>query len=244
MKFAVIKGAKDKKFFKRPAIIENGELNYVTLELPYTLEELRTIKEHKLQKAMEKSIAQLQKIGINRAIFTLSLKEILSPNIRLNDFRVVNGRAMFFDFVPKMVDWIIAMNELEPPNIRISVREEKLSGVSQSLIEKLCYKSKYILLNTADIMSAKRYADFLFEQFGFILDISTIVDDMADIVIDIDKHIVSEPKSGKKIDGIVVDGIEIKDTDIFDCLAVLGVRAKDVLVCKWTSEDKYIDIIE
>lgn len=245
MKIGIIKQCQREKFFKRSTIIKTE--NHVTLELPYTIEQIRTVKEHKLQKAMEKGIQKLRELGIQRAVLTNTLKSVLSPNIHMENFRVYDGNLMFFEFVPRMVKWLCKRNRLEPPNIKISIRERNLSRISQSLIEKLCYQSKYMQLVTADTLAAKRYAGLLLEQFGFILDIAEIdeIDDgFGDIIIDIDNFYVIAPFSGEKVSGLVVDDIEVPhDTDMFDVLACLGLKVSDVHISKWKLDDKYVDIV-
>ncbi|MCL2837574.1 MAG: hypothetical protein FWE04_00680 [Oscillospiraceae bacterium] len=245
MRYGIIKQCQREKFFKRSTIIEAE--NHVTLELPYTIKQIRTAKEHKLQKAMEKGIRKLRELGIQRAVLTDTLKTVLSPNIHMANFRVYDGSLMFFEFVPRMVKWLCERNGFEPPNVKISIREQKLSRISQTLIEKLCYQSKYMRVVTGDILAARRYASSMLEQLGFFLDICDIAaldEDFGDIVIDVDNFYVSASQSGEKIDGLVVEGIEVPhDTDMFDVLACLGLNSGGVHIDKWRMGDKYVDIM-
>ena len=244
-KFAVITWCQRKNFFKKPIIIDND--NYVTLELPYTIEQMQFVDEHKLHRALAKGIRKLQQIGISRAVFTNTLKEIFSTNIRVQNFRIVDGNLLFFDFVPKIVDFLCDKYEFLPPNIRIGIREENLSNIGQSLIEKLCYKAKFMSIYTADIVSCKRYANFLADKLGFVLairDISAIENDGDDIVIDVDNFSVSVPH-GDTIDGMEIESVyAIEDTEIFDVMLCSGIGVNDVYIAKWKNGDKYIDIME
>jgi len=214
------------------------------LELPYTLEQMREVAERKLLKALEKGVRALLQAGIQRAVLANSLKEIFDTNIRMENLRVFDGSLMFFDFVPRIVDWLCEQYEFVPPNIRIGIREQNLSKISRSLIEKLCYQSKYMNLATGDKVSARRYSDFLLENFGFMLEIRDIspieedefVIDESDIIIDIDNQCVTAPKHNTAIDGFVVADLEIPDdTDMFDIIACLGLKPNDVSI------EKYVD---
>ena len=215
--------------------------NYATVELPYTTEQLRELPEQKLQKIMEKGIYKLRQLGIARAILTNTMKAIFSPNISAGNFRIIDGKLLFFDFVPKMVQWICENYELEPPNIKISIREERLSRISQSLIENLCYHSKYMNLATADTVAARQFAKVLLDEFGFMLDIRNIAEiegnNFSDIIVDVDNLYVTAPQRCI-IDGLVIDDIKHpEDTDLFDYLVCLGLRTNDVYVNKWKSID-------
>ena len=240
MKFGIITGCQRQKFFKKPTIIEHE--NYTVLELPYTLEQMREVTERKLLKALEKGVRVLLQSGIQRAVLANSLKEIFDTNIRMENFRVFDGSLMFFDFVPRMVDWLCEQHEFVPPNVRIGIREQNLSKISRGLIEKLCYQSKYMNLATGGKVSAKRYSDFLLENFGFMLEIRDITlveefgDDESDIIIDIDNQRVTAPKHNTAINGFVVEDLEIPDdTDMFDIIACLGLKPNDVSI------EKYVD---
>jgi len=231
VKFGIIKQCQRKKFFKFPKITENE--NYAILELPFTIDEIGTISEKKLQKALEKGIRKLRRMDITRAILSSTLKEILSPNIRLDDFRVFDGSLMFFHFAPDMAQCLCEKHNLEPPNIRIGIIEQNLSMISQSLIERLCYKSKYISLATEDTFAAKKYAERLIEQLGIVLEIRDIGmsdkgRDFSDIVVNVDEFSVSVPKADAKINNIVISDMEIEDTDTLDVLACLGLGVNDV----------------
>ena len=195
---------------------------------------------------LEKGIRKLQQTGITRAVLTNTLKTVLSPNIRLNDFLVFDGSMMFFDFVPKMTQWLCERYELKPPNIKIEIREKKLSFIGKSLVEKLCYQSKYMRLTTTDIFAAKRFADLTLEQLGFIIDVQNsadIAEDFGDIVVNVDEIYVSVPQKSEKIVGFTIDNIKVpQDTDMFDILACLGIKHNEINISKWICEDKNIDI--
>jgi len=245
-KFAVITRCQRKKFFKKPIIIDNND--YVMLELPYTIEEMQTVDESKLYKSFAKGIRKLQQMGISRGIFTNTLKEIFPTNLRIYNFRVIDGTLLFFDFVPKIVDFFCEKYEFSSPNMRIAIREEKLSGISKTLIEQLCYRAKFMSIYTADMVSSKRYADFLMDKLGFMLEIRDISNDVEnggnDIVIDVDNFSVSVV-NGDTIDGMVIDGVlAIEDTEIFDVMLCLGLGVNDVFVSLWKNGDKNIDIAE
>jgi len=228
VKYGVITGCQRKKFFKKAEIIEYSE--YVVLNLPVTIEEISAISERKLQKVLEKGIQTLQKFGINRAVLTSSLKDVLDSNIRLNSFRVFDGSLQRFEFLPKMVAHLCAAFELTPPNIKIGIIERNLSRISQNLIENLCYQSKHMSISTMDIVSAKRYSNFLMENFGFILEIRELdsANDNCDIVVDVDNFQACVP--GKcYIDEVVIESINVpNDVDMFDVLACLGLGAANV----------------
>ena len=242
-KFAVITRSQRQKFFKKPTITEYD--NYVTLELPYTIEQMRTIDERKLYKSLSKGINKLQRSGISRAIFTNTLKEIFDSNIKLQNFRVVDGTMMFFDFVPKMVEFFCKKYEFIRPNIKLGIREENFSFISQNLIEQLCYDSKFISIETTEIISSKRYARFLLDKFGIMLNIRDTenTSDNNDIVIDVDNFCVYT-LNGDCIDGIEIEGVQtIEDAEIFDVMMCCGLSANDVLVTSWKNDDKFIDIV-
>jgi len=243
-KFAVITRSQRQKFFKRPTIIEYD--SHYLLELPYTVEQIRTVDENKLHKSLAKGIRKLQQMGVSRAIFTNDLKKIFDTNIRLQNFRVVDGTLLFFDFVPKMVVFLYKKYEFEPPNIRISIREENLSFIGQKLIEQLCYDGKFISVATADIVSAKQYANFLLDKLGIMLEIRNIVnvseDNEDNIVIDVDNFSVSVP-NGETLDGMEIEGIPlIEDAEIFDVMMCCGLGANDISVTKWKTGEKFVDI--
>jgi len=242
-KFAVITRCERKKFFKKPAIIECDD--YFTLELPYTIEQMRTIDERKLYKSLAKGISKLQQLGVSRAVLTNEMKEIFDTNIRLTNFRVVDGTLLFFDFVPKMVEYFCERYAFERPNIRINIREENLSFIGQNLIERFCYDAKFISLATADVVSAKRYANFLLDKLGIMLEIRNIanISDNNDdnIVIDVDNFSVSS--NGDTIDGMEIEGVlPFDNTEIFDVMMCRGLSADDVMVTSWKNGDIFIDI--
>ena len=232
MRYGVIHGRQRKKLFRKAKTIEHSK--YIILELPVTVEEISKISERRLQRVLEKGIRTLQKAEVNRAVLASTLKNVLDSNIRLNNFRVFDGSLQKFEFLPKMVEFLCAKFELRPPDIKIGIIERKLSRISQNLIEKLCYQSKHMSIFTADIASAKRYAGFLLENFGFMLEIREIdatdcgESDGCDIMVDIDNFRASVP--GKlEISEVVISSIDFpNDADMFDVLACLGLSADDV----------------
>ena len=243
-KLAVITGSQRKKVFKKPIIINHG--SHMTLELPYTVEQISTISDAKLQKTLERGIFKLKQMGITRAVFTNTLKTVLDPNIQTNGFRIVTGQSKILEFMPQMIEWICSEYSLESLDKCICIRERNLSRAGQRFIEDLCYKAKRICLVTADIFAAKRYADFLMEQFGFILEIRAVdqVDckELGDIIVDIDNLCVGVPQECT-IDGVVFEDLSFpEDTDVYDCMACLGIGANDVNVTKWKNGDNFIDI--
>jgi len=275
MKFGIITGAERKRLFKTPRIVGAVVLDrpskqnsvpratgdgrpytvpaeFITAELPYTLAQMQTVSEAKLQKAMAKAIRRLEKSGVSRAVITGGLKKIYDVNIATKTFKVYSGGDMLFDFARQAVLWICEKYGFDPLEIKINIREDNLSHITRRLIDSLCYDCRSMSLTTADTARAQALAKDTLERYGLMIEVlpsllppalratslkeggkaGAVISGNAEITVDVDgRRIVSK--------NCVIDGPELdveinhEDVDIFDVLTCLGIKYDEVGVLNW-----------
>lgn len=219
-----------RKFFKRKPFYgvevideEKNGFCLVAVQLPYTLAQLENISEKKRLAAMCRASDILLSHGVNRAVYTVGIKQFFD-SAAAQGLRIVQGGDLFYYFIPDIVRRLsekCCMNKL---STRLGISDAGLGRISRRLMRELCYDARYIQLYTSDIEQGEALSALFSDEFGMPVTVSQSGNlNKCDILIDLDNRRIRVGRD-LVVDGLELDfavgGYEVDTMEIGNCLDV------------------------
>ena len=232
-----VRESKLKSFFKRGKVsasvlhLPDLDAEALIVTLPLTAEKMQNTGEEKLRKVLVLALKELKMWGVTRAVFTRELKQVYSTDVSGAGVQIVTGEQAFYRLIPQAVKRVNAILNKEKLSSKLGISDRGMSKITEYLIDKLCFDSKYISVYTDNLPAAAALREEVFDRTGLTIDVANTLDvsNNPDIMIDVDKRKV---RVGRDffVDGFEVDaeieGYDVDSLELAECLGLKEVKIK------------------
>lgn len=171
--------------------------------LPYTVEELRELKEKKRLRLFWRCIRELQNREIACVYLRGDIRKLAPAEEFARRFQMPTGKAIFDFMLLDSMKWCAKKAQIDLLEAEVGIWQDCFDEHGYRILEQICGDLKYVTLYTKSDESARVFADKLYLQTGLSLKVSKKLSGLnkCDLVIltqALDKQIVHE-------DTIVID---------------------------------------
>jgi len=225
--------------------------------LPITAEKLNDLSEAKLRKLMLSAFKELKLWNVTRAILTRAVKSAYAPvgttapgrpfnidgrpsNIDgrppQNDaehmgIQIVTGEQAFYRLIPQAVQRAYPMLNTEKLKSKLGISDRGMSKITEYLIDRLCFDSKYISVYTDNLRAAAVLRDEVFDRTGLTIGVGLLnaANNNTDVFIDVDRRKI---RIGRDIfvDGFEADigleGYDVDSLELCECFGLKDIKIK------------------
>lgn len=165
--------------------------------LPYSVDELRELKEKKRARLFQRCIRELQKREVASVYLRGDVLRLAPVEAFARCFQLPSGKAIFDFMLLDAIKWCAKKAQVDLLDAEVGIWQDCFDEHGYRILEQICGDVKYVTLYTKSDESARVFADKLYLQTGLSLKVSKKLSGLnkCDLVIltqALDKQIVHE----------------------------------------------------